>query len=608
MSLDKALHLANQGYRVFPVREDKAPLVKRWPERATTDPRAVRSLWEAHPSAGVGIATGDGPTVIDLDRHDADADGVQAFTDWSVANGVDWTPTTTTRNHGQHLYYRASGAYKSRNGILPGVDVKSEGGYVVAYGPVPPLADLPMMSEPLARLLPSKAPKDDQGTAEDSPREIALKAIPVAVEKELDLLESFAQEGQRNAQLNKAAFNLGEIVGDYLDEDETRERLLETALKIGLEYDESVKTIESGLSGGKRHPRTVVEESAASAVIGDGDGSTWSPLPIGDVIAGLLDGTIDRPKPTIGRMDGGGALFYPGKVNGIAGPSGEGKSWVAMLSACQEMNEGNNVVYLDFEDGDIGVLSRFLNDLHMDPETLQDRFTYIHPEERLGKAAEGLTDLIRDLGPSLVVVDSTGESMALEGAKPNDDDETARWFRQVPQRIASLGPAVLVVDHVVKSDDGGLWPIGSQRKRAAINGAQYIQRVVEPFSRGNPGHSKLVCAKDRHGNYAISDLVGTFELTDESEFRLIASVSHISDEDAQRQRLMGKLRRFIEENPGALAGEIRDSSTAKGTTVDAARNALIKGGYVRVESDGRARRHYVTDLPFVPEFEGGGLL
>jgi hypothetical protein len=63
--------------------------------------------------------------------------------------------------------------------------------------------------------------------------------------------------------------------------------------------------------------------------------------------------------------------------------------------------------------------------------------------------------------------------MALDGAKPNDDD-TARWFRGLPA-AARLGPAVVVIDHVVKSDEGGLWPIGSQRKagsdlRRAVHG------------------------------------------------------------------------------------------------------------------------------------------
>lgn len=603
MSREQALTLARDGYRVFPVRADKRPLVQEWKDRASADERPVRSLWDTYPAAGVGIATGGGLVVVDLDCKNG-ADGVQAFTEWADEHGVQWEPTTTTRSGGQHVYFRAAEPYRNRVGVLPGVDVRGDGGYVVAYGDVPPLAELPPLPYALARLLHGERTASQRGSAEAADRQVSPKGVRWALSDECDRVQ-WAPEGQRNHTLNAAAYNLGQLIGDHLDEDEARAELLDAALESGLESDEALATIDSGLRSGMANPRTVVERSAAVA----GDGTSWAPLPLDDVIEGLVAGTLTRPQPAVGQMSGGGALFYPGKVNGIAGPSGEGKSWVAMLTAHQEMEAGHAVVYLDFEDGIVGVLSRFLDDLGTAPEVLRRQFTYVHPEERLSTtAAAGLAATIRSLEPSLVVVDSTGESMALEGAKPNDDDETARWFRHVPQRIASLGPAVLVVDHVVKSDDGGLWPIGSQRKRAAINGAQYIQRVVEPFSRGNPGHSKLVCAKDRHGNYAIGDLVGTFRLTDAGQFELHAAVSHVTDEQAQHQQLMRRAHEFIEANPRALAGDIREAlRPVKDKTVDAAVRDLIKGRYVSVKTEGRAKKHTV-EKPFVPEFEGGELL
>lgn len=57
----------------------------------------------------------------------------------------------------------------------------------------------------------------------------------------------------------------------------------------------------------------------------------------------------------------------------------------------------------------------------------------------------------------------------------------------------------MLLDHMVKSDDGGLWPIGSQRKRAAITGAQYVAEVAVPFSKTADGMVALKVAKDRHG-------------------------------------------------------------------------------------------------------------
>jgi hypothetical protein len=53
-------------------------------------------------------------------------------------------------------------------------------------------------------------------------------------------------------------------------------------------------------------------------------------------------------------------MFYPGRVNGIQGESEAGKSWVALISCLVEMNRGNTVVYMDFEDSEEGVVSRLL--------------------------------------------------------------------------------------------------------------------------------------------------------------------------------------------------------------------------------------------------------
>ncbi|MGC0271723.1 AAA family ATPase [Pseudactinotalea sp. Z1739] len=237
---------------------------------------------------------------------------------------------------------------------------------------------------------------------------------------------------------------------------------------------------------------------------GTGPGTTWQPLDLTATVAGLLAGTIKRHAPTIAARDDGACLFYAGKVNGVAGASGSGKTWTALHAAAQQIAAGHHAVYVDLEDDEVGVVGRML-DLGADPDLLAGpgaRFHYLHPEEAFTDAsAEHLAATIRKYRPTLVVIDSTGESMAIDGAKPNDDDDTARWFRRLPTSIANTGPAVVVLDHVVKADDGGLWPIGSQRKRAAINGAQYMQTTVRPFSKGHPGAAKLICAKDRHGNY-----------------------------------------------------------------------------------------------------------
>ena len=66
--------LALSGFKVFPLRPgDKRPLITKWQEQATNRLDQVLNWWSVTPNANIGIATGDGLTVIDIDT-DADLD------------------------------------------------------------------------------------------------------------------------------------------------------------------------------------------------------------------------------------------------------------------------------------------------------------------------------------------------------------------------------------------------------------------------------------------------------------------------------------------------------------------------------------------------------
>ena len=132
--------LALSGFRVFPlVPGDKRPLIPRWQEQATNRLEQVNSWWQIHPSANIGIATGNGLTVIDVDTiaHNGGkgADGEDSLLGWQVINGyLPPTLTVLTQSGGKHRYYFTEKDYHNKTGILPGVDVRGAGGYVVAPG------------------------------------------------------------------------------------------------------------------------------------------------------------------------------------------------------------------------------------------------------------------------------------------------------------------------------------------------------------------------------------------------------------------------------------------------------------------------------------------
>ena len=396
-------------------------------------------------------------------------------------------------------------------------------------------------------------------------------------------------------------------------------------------------TVRSGWTWGATHPEEALRRVDEVRVQGDENGedsnlspgASWKQCDVRSTVVALLAGTVDRPKPTVGLLtlcadDAAGALFYSGRVNGVAGESGCGKTWTALLSAVQVIAGGASVLYLDLEDDATGVVARML-DLGADPEAVADLFAYVHPEERLSPAAwQTLNGLLEDLSPALVVVDSTGEGLALEGANPNADDEVARWFRLLPRRVARhrTRPCVVVLDHVVKADDGtGLWPIGSQRKRAAIDGSQFMQRLRTPFDKNSPGSAVLICAKDRHGHYRPGARVAELVInpgTDADgkpvvQADLIALGSGIVGASGAGRPfrptvLMETVSRHLENHPGPAdrtGRQIREAVKGKNETIRDALDLLVSERYVTTEAGSRGATVYTSYRPYREADEAG---
>lgn len=268
------------------------------------------------------------------------------------------------------------------------------------------------------------------------------------------------------------------------------------------------------LEGGNLDDLTVIDEQEHDASRSEPAprANSWEPVDVRTLVAGLVAGTARTATPTRLTRTDGAALLYDGKVNGIHGESGSGKSWTALYACAQQIHLGRHTLYVDLEDSPLDVLGRLIA-LGADPASIAERFHYVQPELPFLEGALAIIELIRDRDIALVVIDSTGEALALEGVQPNADEEVARWFLEVPKRLAKLGPAVLILDHLPKAGGGDLMPIGSHRKRASINGAQYLQEPMTPFSKEKAGASKLVCAKDRHGTYARGEKVAILHLT-----------------------------------------------------------------------------------------------
>ena len=127
--LDAAIELLERDFSVIPVdRMTKKPLIswKEFQSRLPTE-EEVESWWTKYPDANVAIITGkiSGLTVIDADS--------QTGIDWVQAH-CDKTTVYAKTGKGQHAYYLYPYHTEIKNSvrIAPDVDIRGEGGYVVA--------------------------------------------------------------------------------------------------------------------------------------------------------------------------------------------------------------------------------------------------------------------------------------------------------------------------------------------------------------------------------------------------------------------------------------------------------------------------------------------
>lgn len=139
--LDFALQYAARGWRVFPVHtglhgrcscgrlsckdQNKHPRVRAWQKEATTDPAQIEAWWRRFPDSNIGIVTGEGRVVIDLDSIEE----ARTFAALCARHGGLPATLAARTGRGAHLWFLGDvGGSRKVDGIL----IRGDGGYVVA--------------------------------------------------------------------------------------------------------------------------------------------------------------------------------------------------------------------------------------------------------------------------------------------------------------------------------------------------------------------------------------------------------------------------------------------------------------------------------------------
>lgn len=130
-----ALQYAEFHWSVIPIRAfDKRPLIK-WQEyqQRRASILEINDWYQQWNNANVGIVTGkvSGIVVLDIDpQHD----GEKSLEAWEKEHGpLPRTVEVKTGGGGRHLYFKhPGGVVHNKVGIAPGIDLRGDGGCIVA--------------------------------------------------------------------------------------------------------------------------------------------------------------------------------------------------------------------------------------------------------------------------------------------------------------------------------------------------------------------------------------------------------------------------------------------------------------------------------------------
>jgi Bifunctional DNA primase/polymerase, N-terminal len=265
--IEHAIKWVDRGFAVFPcLPRDKTPEWRLVPrdkgpdgvpiegtggcKKSTRDKTLIREWWSKCPKSNIGVATGDGSFVVDLDGSEAQHWFVNSCGRHGAAD-----PTLTVKTaRGWHLYFWAACEVPcSGSRIAPHVDVRGTGGYVIGAPSIHPdghaykiVRDLPVAEAPrwltdlaLPDPVPERPPMPPLAQMGEGAQIRALAGIIRIV--------ATASEGQRNRITFWAACRLGEMVRDGLiSAGRAEDILIQAAASAGISHKEARRTANSG--------------------------------------------------------------------------------------------------------------------------------------------------------------------------------------------------------------------------------------------------------------------------------------------------------------------------------------------------------------------------
>jgi len=441
-----ALSLASKGVPVFPCKPDKSPHTGNGFKAASTDEAKIRKWWETWPDALIGVPTGEksGINVLDIDVKTGTVEEVLA----RLPETLPETRVHATRSGGRHYLFSASTAVRSRQGVVPGVDTRGDGGYVIwwpAHGckaedhklaptpgwlgsdpprpkaPVIPIGSLRPLWEPQKRLIAQDLVKMDADCGYE-----AWYRVGAAIYHEsggasdgLALWESWSAQGSK--------YKEGECAAKW----------------------SSFKTDRPDTATWRGAKATVEAEKPAP--------EAKSPSGIA-----LLTDLIDRDFEEVPRVIEGAIALTPGAWI-LAGKPKDGKTWLAMNLACAIASgkafvgseppggKPGGVLYINVDDSNERRFVSRIKYANLDRDATSRIVHVSKVDTEVYKSAYDMTEALINAfqGVKLLVIDTLG---MFRSSRRNDnvyqqEYEEVRALNELGHRY---GVCILIVHHFKK--------------------------------------------------------------------------------------------------------------------------------------------------------------
>jgi len=346
--LDAALAYQRAGFHVIPVEpKGKRPILASWREYVERQPTEaeVRAWWATTPDANVALLMGRGVFALDIDGPEGEAA--------LVAAGIelpDNAPQAAT-SKGRHVFM--TGVAPNSVGVLPKVDTRSDGGYVVVAPSVHPSGVVYawVSGRILTDGIPPAPPALLELLARPTKPAAAQAAAGVTSADWVSAALSGVGEGSRDATCARLAgyfWGLGatEAVVEILCQD------FGARCEPPFPPDQVSKTVASIVrrEGGPQAPAEEDELDGGAAIVQFIDRLLKPEKPRRVVSTGLKN--LDK------ALNGG---LYPGQATYWAGVGGVGKSITAQMLAIRSAMAGDSVFYATLEMPPADCLVRLLS-------------------------------------------------------------------------------------------------------------------------------------------------------------------------------------------------------------------------------------------------------